>query len=99
MIDLSFPSVMAFSMTAFALTLTATGNGWLAFLLGLIAGLLAGLLNGLIVVKVGIPAQMIWTILIALAFWFFLNRPRRGAHIYLVGDNLDSARLMGINAD
>jgi len=56
MIDLSFPSVMTFSMTAFALTLTTTGNGWLAFLLGLIAGLLAGLLNGLIVVKVGIPS-------------------------------------------
>ena len=47
----------------------------------------------------GIPAQMIWTILIALAAWFFLNRTRREAHIYLVGDNLDSARLMGINAD
>ena len=27
-----------------------------------------------------------------------LNRTRLGAHIYLIGDNEDSARLMGVNA-
>jgi ribose/xylose/arabinose/galactoside ABC-type transport system permease subunit len=26
-----------------------------------------------------------------------LNRTRPGAHIYLVGDNVESARLMGVN--
>ena len=31
--------------------------------------------------------------------WFFLNRHRFGAHVYLTGDNLDSARLMGVNVD
>jgi simple sugar transport system permease protein len=145
-IDLSFPSVMAFSMTVFALLLKATGNIWLAFVACLLAGLLAGLMNGLIVVKIGIPAlvatvgtqffwrgvvmvvnggngtslvpvkdtalynllvgrgagipaQMIWTILIAIAVWVFLNRTRFGGHIYLVGDNIDSSRLMGINVD
>jgi simple sugar transport system permease protein len=44
-----------------------------------------------------IPAQMIWTVLLALLVWFFLNRTRPGAHIYLVGDNIESARLMGVN--
>lgn len=44
-----------------------------------------------------IPMQMIWTLLIAFAVWLFLNRTRPGAHVYLVGDNEDSARLMGVN--
>lgn len=46
-----------------------------------------------------IPAQFIWTILIAVVVWFVLNRHRFGAHVYLTGDNEDSARLMGINVD
>ena len=44
-----------------------------------------------------IPAQMIWTVMLALLMWFFLNRSRPGAHIYLVGDNVESAKLMGVN--
>ncbi len=44
-----------------------------------------------------IPAQFLWTIGIALLVWFFLNRHRFGAHVYLTGDNLESARLMGVN--
>ncbi len=145
-IDLSFPSIMAFSVTIFAIVLTRTGNVWLALLGCLLAGALAGMLNGVIVVKIGIPAlvatigtqffwrgvvlvinggngtslvpvkdtplydllvgrglgipaQMVWTIIIAIAVWFFLNRTRPGAHLYLVGDNVDSSRLMGINVD
>ena len=31
--------------------------------------------------------------------WFFLNRHRFGAHVYLTGDNVESARLMGVNVD
>jgi simple sugar transport system permease protein len=31
--------------------------------------------------------------------WFFLNRHRFGAHVYLMGDNLESARLMGVNVN
>ncbi len=46
-----------------------------------------------------IPAQFIWTIVIAIVVWFFLNRHRFGAHVYNVGDNEDSSRLMGINVD
>lgn len=44
-----------------------------------------------------IPMQMIWTVIIAIACWILLNRSRFGAHVYLIGDNEDSARLMGVN--
>jgi simple sugar transport system permease protein len=46
-----------------------------------------------------IPAQMLWTIGIAVALWFLLNRHRFGAHVYLVGDNVESAKMMGVNTD
>jgi simple sugar transport system permease protein len=46
-----------------------------------------------------IPMQFIWMILIAVAVWFLLNRTRFGAHVYLTGDNIESARLMGVNVD
>jgi simple sugar transport system permease protein len=144
-IDLSFPSVMAFGMTAFDLVFTFTNSTWLGFIACLLAGLLAGYLNGVIVVRIGIPslvatigtqffwrgavmvltngqglgmtpvrgtilypalvgriagfipAQFIWTIIFAIIVWFFLNRHRFGAHVYLTGDNQESARLMGVN--
>lgn len=44
-----------------------------------------------------IPAQFIWMIVIAVATWFLLNRHRFGAHTYLIGDNPNSAELMGVN--
>jgi simple sugar transport system permease protein len=31
--------------------------------------------------------------------WFVLNRTRFGAHVFLTGDNVESARLMGVNVD
>jgi simple sugar transport system permease protein len=46
-----------------------------------------------------IPAQMIWTIIMAVLVWFFLNRTRVGAHVYLSGDNVESAKLMGVNVE
>jgi simple sugar transport system permease protein len=59
----------------------------------------ATVLYPLLVGRIGgvIPAQFVWTIGIALLVWFFLNRHRFGAHVYLVGDNVESARLMGVN--
>jgi len=146
-IDLSFPSIMAFGMTAFEVVFLATNSVWLGFIACLIAGTLAGLLNGVIVVRVGIPslvatigtqffwrgvvmvvtsgngigltpvkqtilydamvgrlagripAQFIWTIIFAVIVWFILNRHKLGAHVYLVGDNVESARLMGVNVE
>lgn len=44
-----------------------------------------------------IPMQMIWMVLIAVGCWLLLNRSRFGAHVYLIGDNQESARLMGVN--
>ena len=146
-IDLSFPSIMAFGMTAFDVVFVATHSVWLGFIACLLAGLLAGLLNGLIIVKIGIPslvatigtqffwrgvvmvvtngqglgmtpvretslypalvgriagfipAQFIWTIIFAVVVWFFLNRHKFGAHVYLTGDNVESAKLMGVDVD
>ncbi|MEI6385693.1 MAG: ABC transporter permease [Spirochaetota bacterium] len=46
-----------------------------------------------------VPAQFAWTIGIALVLWLILNRTRFGAHVYLTGDNIASARLMGVNVD
>jgi simple sugar transport system permease protein len=44
-----------------------------------------------------LPMQMIWLLVIAVLVWVLLNRHKFGAHIYLIGDNKDSAELMGIN--
>ncbi len=145
-IDLSFPSIMAFGMTMFAIVLNSTGNVLLALAACLLAGTLAGLLNGWLVVKIGIPSlvatigtsffwrgvvlvitngtgtslvpiqqtflypllvgrigifpmQMVWMIVVAVVVWYFLNRHKFGAHLYLTGDNIESSRLMGINVD
>ncbi len=46
-----------------------------------------------------IPVQVIWMVVVAVLVWLLLNRHRFGAHIYLIGDNNNSARLMGVNAD
>jgi len=52
----------------------------------------------LLVGKIGtIPMQMIWLVLIAIATWVLLNRHKLGAHIYVIGDNAQTAGLMGIN--
>ena len=46
-----------------------------------------------------IPAQFVWTLIFGVVIWFLLNRTRFGAHVYLTGDNIESARLMGVNVD
>jgi simple sugar transport system permease protein len=46
-----------------------------------------------------LPAQMIWMVIVGILVWALLNRHRFGAHIYLIGDNSNSARLMGVNVD
>src|SRR5207249_9318774 len=40
-----------------------------------------------------LPAQMVWTVVMAIFVWVLLNRHKFGAHVYLVGDNVESARL------
>ena len=53
----------------------------------------------LLVGKIGgfLPMQMVWLIVITILGWVLLNRHRFGAHIYLTGDNINSAELMGVN--
>lgn len=41
--------------------------------------------------------EMFWMVVVAVIAWYLMNRHVFGAHIYLIGDNQDSARLMGIN--
>lgn len=58
-------------------------------------------LRQLLVGRVGsdVPAQMIWTVVVAVLMWVILNRHKFGAHVYLIGDNVESARLMGVNVN
>jgi simple sugar transport system permease protein len=53
----------------------------------------------LLVGKIGgyLPMQMVWLILITIVGWVLMNRHKFGAHLYLIGDNINSAELMGIN--
>jgi simple sugar transport system permease protein len=53
----------------------------------------------LLVGKIGgyFPMQMVWLIVITILGWVLLNRHKYGAHIYLTGDNINSAELMGVN--
>jgi simple sugar transport system permease protein len=53
----------------------------------------------LLVGKIGgfVPMQTVWLIIITILGWVLLNRHRFGAHVYLTGDNINSAELMGIN--
>ena len=45
----------------------------------------------------GVPVQTLWMVAILIAEWILLNRTQFGAHVFLVGDNPISARLMGVN--
>lgn len=45
----------------------------------------------------GIPVQTLWMVVMGIGAWILLNRTRFGAHVFLVGDNPTSARLMGID--
>ncbi len=53
----------------------------------------------LFVAKIGnfLPMQMVWLVIVTIVVWVLLNRHRFGAHVYLTGDNINSAELMGVN--
>jgi simple sugar transport system permease protein len=53
----------------------------------------------LFVGKIGgfLPMQMVWLVVVTILGWVILNRHKFGAHIYLIGDNVKSAELMGVN--
>lgn len=55
-IDLSFPSVLAFSAWMFGKVFEVTGNIWLAVLVCFAVGAAAGGLNSILIVRIGIPS-------------------------------------------
>lgn len=46
-----------------------------------------------------IPAQMIWMVMLGILFFLILNRHKFGSHVSFVGDNKDSAIMMGIDVN
>ncbi|MBA7491338.1 Fructose import permease protein FrcC [subsurface metagenome] len=44
-----------------------------------------------------VPAQSLWAVGVAVFLWFILNRHKFGEHILFIGDNVDVARVMGVN--
>jgi simple sugar transport system permease protein len=91
------PSLVATIGTQFfwrgaVLVLSQNKNGSLAYAMSSpLHNILVGKLFGVF------PMQMVWLIVIAVVCWVLLNRTRFGAHIYLIGDNAESAKLMGVN--
>jgi simple sugar transport system permease protein len=57
---------------------------------GFVSTLMAGRIGGYV------PAEAVWMVALAALLWVVLNRSRFGAHVYLVGDNEESARMMGV---
>jgi len=96
-VKFGIPSLVATIGTQFfwrgaVLVLSSGKSGTLVYVKeSIIYSLLVGKIGG------GFPVQMLWLILIAVAGWALLNRHKFGAHIYLIGDNANSAELMGIN--
>ena len=100
-VRLGIPSLIAtigtqFLYAGFALVVSNAKGGSL-----LPAQQAAPALNSLLVGKIGgfLPVQFLWMIIVAVVMWVLLNRHRFGAHVYLIGDNDHSARLMGISVD
>ncbi len=94
---LGIPSLVATIGTQFfwrGVVLVATGGNGVSLVPAretAFYGAMVGRLGGVV------PAQMLWTVFVALLVAVLLNRHRFGAHAYLIGDNIESARLMGIN--
>jgi simple sugar transport system permease protein len=98
-VGIGIPSLVATIGTQFflrGLTLVLL-NGKGATLVGARESLAYTMLVGKTIGK--IPNQFWWSIAIAILCWVILNRTRLGAHIYLIGDNEQSARLMGVNVN
>lgn len=77
------------------ITMVCSG-GW-----GTTLGPLRGtIIYNIMVGRVGlIPAQTFWMIGLFIFFWLILNRHKLGNHILATGDNIKSARMMGIKVE
>ena len=88
-IDLSFPSIIAFSGFVFALLFKEYDLGWIAVIAALASGVLVGFINGLIIAKVGIPAFM--TTLGTQFFWAGMATVLSGGKSYALRGAEDSS--------
>ena len=96
-VKFGIPSLVATIGTQFfwrgaVLVLTQGANFTLSYIRGTF-------LYTALVGKIGgyFPMQMLWLIIITILGWVLLNRHKFGGHIYLIGDNVQSAELMGVN--
>jgi simple sugar transport system permease protein len=56
------------------------------------------ILHNVLVGRLGdIPVQMLWFIAIAVLSWLIINRTKFGNHVLFTGDNISTARMMGVN--
>ena len=98
-VKIGIPSLVATIGTQFLLrgivmvVTNGAGIGMTKVQSSLVYPLFVGRIGGVV------PAQFAWTIGIGILLWVVLNRTKFGAHVYLTGDNIDSARLMGVNVD
>lgn len=81
--DLSFPSVLAFSAWVFGKEFEFIGNIWFAAFVCLVIGIAAGALNSLLIVKIGIPS-LVATIGTMFLFRGLVNVCAQGKGISLV---------------
>jgi simple sugar transport system permease protein len=44
-----------------------------------------------------VPVQAAWSLAVAIALWFVLNRHRFGEHLLFIGDNAKVAEVVGVN--
>ena len=95
-VRLGVPSLVATIGTMFfwaGIVLVGTNAAGSGTPVGFVPTLLIGRIGGYV------PAEVVWMIGLAAVFWLVLNRTRFGAHVYLVGDNEQSARMMGVRTD
>src|SRR6266571_2193363 len=112
--DLSVGANFIFSSILMAQLNTNGLSVWLAALIGLAVGTGIGLLNGVITLRLGIPsfitaltagnlgvfpADFLWFVVLAIAFWALLQRNRIGNHIFAAGGNKQAATATGVRVD
>jgi simple sugar transport system permease protein len=55
-------------------------------------------IHAVLVGRIGVvPVQALWATAVAVALWLVLNRHRFGEHLLFIGDNVEVARVVGVN--
>ena len=96
-IDLSFPSVLAFSGFLFAWAVGVTGSAWIGFLLAMAGGALVGFTNGVLIGFVGVPS--IITTIGTQFFWAGVASILVGRHVGCLAAIGGRLALCGVRRD